>query len=297
MKTALLASVATILTALALTPFARADFSSPGGIDLRPGLTPVRHQGSRNTCNAFAAIGLMEFLLKRETGRDVDLSEQFAYWAGKHDALDSDYLRGMYDSIDGLAGFLAVRGLSFGVAEEHKWPYERENGYQRKLPACEKPEGAAVLDCFTGTPPAVMSFLPYHTREFFIERGRIADFLVRERTPVAMNVMWYRDMTDAQGNFVRAPNGADRRLCKKDRRTCGGHVILLVGWDPAARRFLFRNSWGADWGNGGYGTITEEHVLKDCESCKNENLLPIYPPEVREFVRKTLMGVSAELIR
>jgi C1A family cysteine protease len=28
----------------------------------------------------------------------------------------------------------------------------------------------------------------------------------------------------------------------------GGHAVMGVGYDDAARRFVIRNSWGADWG-------------------------------------------------
>jgi C1A family cysteine protease len=35
----------------------------------------------------------------------------------------------------------------------------------------------------------------------------------------------------------------------------GGHDVLVVGYDDAAQRFIFRNSWGEAWGAGGDGTI------------------------------------------
>jgi C1A family cysteine protease len=40
----------------------------------------------------------------------------------------------------------------------------------------------------------------------------------------------------------------------------GGHDVLIVGYDDAARRFKFRNSWGPQWGQGGYGTIPYEYA-------------------------------------
>jgi C1A family cysteine protease len=43
----------------------------------------------------------------------------------------------------------------------------------------------------------------------------------------------------------------------------GGHAILLVGYYTSGkqRRFKFRNSWGADWGRKGYGSLPAEYVL------------------------------------
>ena len=35
----------------------------------------------------------------------------------------------------------------------------------------------------------------------------------------------------------------------------GGHAVLAVGYDHARRLITFRNSWGAAWGDGGYGYL------------------------------------------
>src|SRR4051812_33333539 len=84
-------------------------------VDLRAQLTPVKSQGShRNTCSAFAATALAEFLIRRERGEILDLSEAYAYWEGKDKALDSEYLRGMYRGVDGQAGYLAVKAYESG---------------------------------------------------------------------------------------------------------------------------------------------------------------------------------------
>ena len=35
----------------------------------------------------------------------------------------------------------------------------------------------------------------------------------------------------------------------------GGHAMLIVGYDDADGTWLIRNSWGADWGEGGYARV------------------------------------------
>jgi C1A family cysteine protease len=43
----------------------------------------------------------------------------------------------------------------------------------------------------------------------------------------------------------------------------GGHAVLAVGYDDATRRFTVRNSWGKDWGKGGYFFMPYSYLLDD----------------------------------
>jgi hypothetical protein len=45
-----------------------------------------------------------------------------------------------------------------------------------------------------------------------------------------------------------------------DDSHCGGHAILLVGYDLDQKAFRFKNSWGDDWGQSGYGTLEFDYV-------------------------------------
>jgi hypothetical protein len=43
-------------------------------------------------------------------------------------------------------------------------------------------------------------------------------------------------------------------------REIGGHDIVIVGYNDYTRKFVLRNSWGQEWGIGGYGTIPYDYL-------------------------------------
>jgi C1A family cysteine protease len=47
----------------------------------------------------------------------------------------------------------------------------------------------------------------------------------------------------------------------KTEECLGGHAVLCVGYDMDEQVFIFRNSWGPDWGMNGYFTLPFTFVL------------------------------------
>jgi C1A family cysteine protease len=37
--------------------------------------------------------------------------------------------------------------------------------------------------------------------------------------------------------------------------------MMVVGYNDASQRFIVRNSWGREWGMGGYGSIPYAYIM------------------------------------
>ena len=269
-------------------------FWAQNRVDLRSGLTPAGHQGGRNTCSVFAATGLMEYLIRQETGMQADLSESFNYWLGKSSALTTDYLRNLYRDMDGLAGFLAVEAYRHGSMLESEWPYDRQNWLQKQDPRCKKRADKASTPCYTGIPPQGAQRLRYGISPIYIPRERIGQFILKHKKPVVINVLWCQGAIDHKTGRIRMPTSSQVNDAVQHRR---GHVILLVGYEAGTRTFAFRNSHGPDWGEYGYGTIPEDYIVNHCEVCPQLSRLGKANGEAVEFMRKAGMGVSGTLMK
>lgn len=75
---------------------------------------------------------------------------------------------------------------------------------------------------------------------------------IAEDFPVVVGIAVFNSFFYASGGDISMPKWTDTML--------GGHAILLVGYDDTRRLFKFRNSWGRDWGNEGYGRIPYDYI-------------------------------------
>lgn len=256
-------------------------------LDLRQSLTPVKHQGQRNTCSVFAATALMEYLLKLETGRNVDLSESYNYWAAKKYSLTTDALRQKYKHRDGLAGFLAVDAYRHGSMLEWDWAYEEKNWFQLKDRRCQTVNNQFATECYTGTPPKGAKCLRYGISPIYIPRHEIGRFILKYKKPVIMNVLWCDGAIDSRTGRIRMPTSTEIEAARE--RNCG-HVITLVGYEAKTEQLIFRNSYGPTWGTKGYGMIPEKYVVDHCEVCSHLSRLNSFSSQEKEFLRRASMG-------
>ncbi|MDI1320357.1 MAG: C1 family peptidase, partial [bacterium] len=147
------------------------------------------------------------------------------------------------DADEGFAISEVVEALrAYGIPLQSTMP----NTFGSKIGAIENP------------PPAVVEEARNHQR-IFVHRlpGRDPATLINNLVqalnvgvPIPVGLSWpnYRSIRTGYLSAQKPVSGS-------------GHAVTIVGYTcPTGRLedtvFLFKNSWGPDWGQGGYGTVT-----------------------------------------
>lgn len=63
----------------------------------------------------------------------------------------------------------------------------------------------------------------------------------------------------------------------------GEHAVCIVGYDDECRRFLVENSYGPDWGDGGFFGLPYDSIQALSESFWHFDITPIYPKPIKGF--------------
>ena len=207
----------------------------PAAVDLRPWMTRVEDQGQLGSCTSNALAGALEYLVRRETGRAVDLSRLFIYY---NQRLWDDYVR----EDGGGAIAVGVRAIvRLGVPTEASWPYERN------LFAVQPPE--AVYQEAAQFQATDWWSLPVD--------GDAMRACLASGFPIAFG-------TRCTESFMRAPASGMIPMPSAHESADGRHgrhALLLVGYDDRARVFVVRNSWGDAFGDRGYCYMPYDYVL------------------------------------
>lgn len=210
--------------------------SLPAQVDLRPGCPPVYDQGDLGSCTANAIAGGLEFLqIKEQLSPVFTPSRLFIYYNERaiEGTVDSDSGASLRDGIKGVA--------SQGAPPESDWPYD--------------------VSLFAEQPPesAYQAAVSYKALLYFslLQQLNQLRACLASGYPFAFGFTVYESFEGPdvrQTGVVSMPTYAEAVV--------GGHAVLAVGYDDASSRFLVRNSWGPDWGQGGYFTMPYAYLTE-----------------------------------
>jgi C1A family cysteine protease len=204
--------------------------TAPGGADMRALLPPVRDQGQRGTCAAFAVTAAHEVARALGAAVSEDLSEEALYWGCK--LIDGNWSSGT--RFTSAAAALAATGQPVEVV----WPYDA----RRAAGIAYAPPTKPTTDWHTsGMGPAPVDLSAVRSE---LDAGR----------PVVLGLVVFDTLflPSATGRIDAPPAGSRAR---------GRHAVLAVGHNSDA--LLIRNSWGPTWGIDGYGWLSDDYAERN----------------------------------
>lgn len=227
-------------------------------VDLRPKFLSlslsVKDQGRRPSCAIFAVVSALEFQNAQLSGSAEKLSEEYLIWATRRTtqhvgsaaavAADTGVDADQVDQRD--AGFTlpeVVAALrAFGIPLQSAMP----NTFGSKMEAIQEPS-AGVVEQARSRRRVYVHLLPGRD-----EATRISNAVqaLNAGVPVALGVRWPHYRTIRTGYLSEQKPILDY-----------AHAVTLVGYRCETGRledavFLFKNSYGVAWGEGGYGRMT-----------------------------------------
>jgi C1A family cysteine protease len=211
---------------------------------------PIRHQGERSTCAAFASVRAMEINL---FPKRLNLSEQLFFYLSRADCQKNKCsLAGSWARV----GLEALAKQTAFMTEEKHCPYRYE----------VKPENITHLplkeSCFNGK-----YFLKNYTS---INKVENIYEEVKNRKPTIMG-FYVDDQFLVNDGLISMGLKKGKKIEKQY-----AHTVLAIGSVPLPKELhqtegdychLVVNSWGSGWGIGGYSCLTkkwiESHIIEN----------------------------------
>ena len=222
----------------------------PAAVDLRSWCSEVEDQQNLGSCTAQAGAGLIEYFERKAFGRHVDCSRLFLYKVARN------LLQQKGDTGATLRGTMGALAL-FGVPPEEYWPYE--------------------IGRFDDEPPAFCYAFAQNYQALKYVRldpaGQPPEETLRQaRASLAAGIPPMFGFT-AYSSIAKAETDGLIPFPGRGERIVGGHAVLAVGYDDhlaiasgqgkgTLGALLVRNSWGAGWGQQGYGWLPYDYVTK-----------------------------------
>lgn len=207
----------------------------PKSLDYGPAMSPVRNQGDEGTCVAFAGVvGVKEYQDSQEYKKLQELSPRYVYnLCKKFDGIPDE--EGTYPRV-AMKVF-----LNYGVCPEGFWPY-KPHQKDRPKPGADKSALKYKIKAY-----ARLKSLLDMKRSLLVNGPFLAGVEVYES--------WFSQKAGKTG-IIPMP--------KPSEELQGGHAVCIVGYDDTKGLFRFKNSWGAKWGNKGYGALPYDYMKKYC---------------------------------
>jgi hypothetical protein len=240
-------------------------------IDLRPQFTKMKlfakSQGRRQSCSIFAVVSALEFQNAELVGKTEKLSEEYLIWAT---------LKSLNRATPASADPTSSDSGSDGSDADDDSPPSSDAGFGLlEVVTALSAWGIPLHDSMPNTFGKKMEDIPEPPPEVIAE--------ARSRRRVFVHVLPGRDQPSQLANIIHALNGGtpvviglrwphhrtvrSGFLSQQQPILDYAHAVTIVGYRNKTGHlydtiFSFKNSYGPDWGMGGYGEVTFQYLSR-----------------------------------
>lgn len=203
-------------------------------VDIREKCPPIYNQSALGSCTSQAIGAAYQFDELKQGNMDEFMPSRLFIYYNERD------MEGTVNLDSGAAIRDGMKSINRqGVCHESMWPY--------------------VIDQFTVKPTSECytdglhhKSLRYHRVKQHSQQLKAA---LNQGYPIIFGVSVYESFESEEAKETgKVP------IPKEDEKLLGGHAILLVGYDNTERQWIFRNSWGTEWGDKGYGYLPFKYL-------------------------------------
>ena len=211
----------------------------PDAVDLSSKCPSVYDQGQLGSCTANAIAGAMEFEQMKQNLTVYPPSRLFIYFHERkaEGTIAKDAGAQIRDGIKVVA--------SIGAPPEVLWPYDIQKFTEPPLASAYS---AASLD-------RSVSYYRLDPQNLdHLKTSLAAGY------PFVVGIQVYPSFAEAEfTGIIPMPSPSEKSE--------GGHAILFVGYDDKSKLLKFRNSWGPNWGQAGYGMLPYDYFKATASDC------------------------------
>lgn len=205
----------------------------------------ILDQGEDGACTGFALAGVINFLLNRRRVKKAVSPHMLYHLARRYDEWPGD-------DYEGSSARGAMKAwVRHGVCEERTWKRHSKGG--RIITATIARE---AMHCPGGAFYRVMHRQVRDMHAALAETGILYCTLMVhagwDRPGGVGEVLTYDDR-EGNSHTLRLP------VIKRQGRADSGHAVALIGYTDQG--FIVQNSWGEDWGEGGFALLPYEDYL------------------------------------